>query len=928
MSCLSMMVYCSNCSYNIVLYDSTKTWIVDSKSVKRNKNWQELKFHINTTQKIHILANTSNWLSLNNFRVSDCQENEFRGFFINGSDSCMSLNPNAHQKAEYCVSNIKHTCNDINQFRFSNYTVKEQIIVKCPPSLNCHRCIYQNECLECNYGYLGYTCGQQVNFTIDYKSITISRLINTTVTFKIVHGKNLKRSAYGNKKFTFDNLQPGLTYNISMFATTYDNGPYISLRTKCDKINRQNFTYNTTSDGKMQVFYSYDNNKSCPNNFRVLYGNQTKVTQNFDKLIFDLNFSVNQLIILENDNEYIVHLNYVKKSMETEQTVIKKMPKTTKTTESSGLIVSIVLSIVFSVAIIILIIWYLKCRKKLHNANDEQVEMNLYNIALLQSDNENIHQFDKEFEEIPSINKLMPRQIGILQHNKCKNRYNNIIPYDSTRVSLSTGEDENDYINANYITGYKGEKSYIATQCPKAITINDFWMMIWQQNVSIIVCLAKFSEGKNKMAQYWSEPIAGYFRYIKVELVRTEWRIGYCLRIFKLTENETTKTVQQFQYTSWPDHEIPLQPISLMHFIRKVQKADKTKWPIVVHCSAGIGRTGTFIMCDNMMRLGGDVKQYLKIIRDYRQSMVANVMQYRLVYFIMSESMEGRQTAISKEDFTMNSVSIQRIEDDLAYTADRMYINELVATPINDTIPVTNFKGDLEKLTINAKYVHGIEYKNQYICTRQPNKKDFTIFWSLVLMRKTKLIISLNRNEVNNSFWPKKNGLLDNMPHTSIKVKFGAVQNYSAFNVYELRILLGGKILQDKAHKVTLIDFHSWENVFIMPEIENFYNLYKYYRTFDVDQCILCCSDGENGCGIFMASDMILKKLEQESMVDVCWAVRSVGKFKKNLIKNKDQFMFLYNIALYMLKMDKEIYENISQQSTTYENIFTKSIDF
>jgi len=203
--------------------------------------------------------------------------------------------------------------------------------------------------------------------------------------------------------------------------------------------------------------------------------------------------------------------------------------------------------------------------------------------------------------------------------NKQKNRYKNILPFDHTRVILRDIDPDTpgaDYINANYIN-YESEecpgiaskpfKQYIATQGCVQNTREDFWKMVWQENSRLIVNTTKEVErGKTKCARYWPElEKTEEFGKFVVTNTREETSKDYTLRQFLVSNKQESDTEERkilhFHFLGWPDHGTPEDPGSVLNFLHDVnskQESFDTAGPIIVHCSAGIGRTGTFIVID------------------------------------------------------------------------------------------------------------------------------------------------------------------------------------------------------------------------------------------------------------------------------------------------------------------------------------------
>ncbi|XP_077978607.1 receptor-type tyrosine-protein phosphatase-like N [Glandiceps talaboti] len=226
--------------------------------------------------------------------------------------------------------------------------------------------------------------------------------------------------------------------------------------------------------------------------------------------------------------------------------------------------------------------------------------------------------------------------------NAKKNRYPDILPYDHSRVVLndSTNAAGSDYINANTITDHDPRSpAYIATQGPLQNTVADFWQMVWEQGCMVLVNLTQNSEnGKTMCHPYWPDEGSQLYHIYEVHLVSEHiWCDDYLVRSFYLKNLQTneTRTVTQFHYLTWPDMGVPGSPKALLEFRRKVNKSFRGRaCPIVVHCSDGCGRTGTYCLTDmvlNRMTKGAkeiDIAATLEHIRDQRMQMVKTREQF------------------------------------------------------------------------------------------------------------------------------------------------------------------------------------------------------------------------------------------------------------------------------------------------------------
>uniref|UniRef100_A0A2K6GVR9 Protein tyrosine phosphatase receptor type O n=1 Tax=Propithecus coquereli TaxID=379532 RepID=A0A2K6GVR9_PROCO len=254
------------------------------------------------------------------------------------------------------------------------------------------------------------------------------------------------------------------------------------------------------------------------------------------------------------------------------------------------------------------------------------------------------YKFSLQFEELKLIGLDIPHFAADLPLNRCKNRYTNILPYDFSRVRLvSMNEEEGaDYINANYIPGYNSPQEYIATQGPLPETRNDFWKMVLQQKSHIIVMLTQCNEKRRvKCDHYWpftEEPIA--YGDITVEMISEEEQDDWACRHFRINYADEMQDVMHFNYTAWPDHGVPTANAaeSILQFVYMVrQQATKSKGPMIIHCSAGVGRTGTFIALDRLLQHIRD-HEFVDILglvsemRSYRMSMVQTEEQYIFIH--------------------------------------------------------------------------------------------------------------------------------------------------------------------------------------------------------------------------------------------------------------------------------------------------------
>ncbi|XP_056138330.1 receptor-type tyrosine-protein phosphatase beta-like [Lampris incognitus] len=284
-------------------------------------------------------------------------------------------------------------------------------------------------------------------------------------------------------------------------------------------------------------------------------------------------------------------------------------------------------------------------------------------FAKLQADSNYL--LSEEYEDLKDVGRNQPLDTALLPENRGKNRYNNILPYDSTRVKLSCVDDDpcSDYINASYIPGNNFRREYIATQGPLPGTKDDFWKMVWEQNVHNIVMVTQCVEkGRVKCDHYWPfdhDPL--YYGDLIVQMLSESVLPEWTIREFKICSEEQlsySRVVRQFHYTVWPDHGVPETTQSLIQFVRTVRDyINRTpgSGPTVAHCSAGVGRTGTFITLDRVLQQM-DTKDTVDIygavfdLRLHRSHMVQTECQYAYLHQCVRDVLRARKLHNEQEN--------------------------------------------------------------------------------------------------------------------------------------------------------------------------------------------------------------------------------------------------------------------------------------
>ncbi|XP_017888452.1 tyrosine-protein phosphatase 10D isoform X1 [Ceratina calcarata] len=260
--------------------------------------------------------------------------------------------------------------------------------------------------------------------------------------------------------------------------------------------------------------------------------------------------------------------------------------------------------------------------------------------------------FSEEFEELKHVGRDQPCTAADLPCNRPKNRFTNILPYDHSRFKLQPVDDEegSDYINANYVPGHNSPREFIVTQGPLHSTRDDFWRMVWESNSRAIVMLTRCIEkGREKCDHYWpmdTHPV--YYGDICVTILNETHYPDWSITEFMLCRGDVKRVIQHFHFTTWPDFGVPSPPQTLARFVRAFrERVRPDQRPIVVHCSAGVGRSGTFITLDRILQQIL-VSKYVDIfgivwaMRKERVWMVQTEQQYICIHQCLLAVLEGQ----------------------------------------------------------------------------------------------------------------------------------------------------------------------------------------------------------------------------------------------------------------------------------------------
>uniref|UniRef100_A0A8C3AVG1 Receptor-type tyrosine-protein phosphatase C n=1 Tax=Cyclopterus lumpus TaxID=8103 RepID=A0A8C3AVG1_CYCLU len=565
--------------------------------------------------------------------------------------------------------------------------------------------------------------------------------------------------------------------------------------------------------------------------------------------------------------------------------------------------------------------------------------------------------FLAEFQSIPRIFSRYSVKEAKKSCNVSKNRYVDILPYDYNRVQLTTGNGEAgcEYINASSIDGYKESKKYIAAQGPKDETVSDFWRMVWEQQSSIIVMVTRCEEGNRiKCAQYWPSPEreTEIFEEFIVKLNSEDHCPDYTIRHLSLTnkrEKNSEREVTHIQFMSWPDHGVPGEPHLLLKLRRRVNAFKNFfSGPIVVHCSAGVGRTGTYIGIDAMMEgleAEGRVDIYGYIVRLRRQRclMVQVEAQYILIHQALLEHNQFGETEITVSELHSTLSTLKQrnsgneptlMEDEferlpiyknwrtfntgiteenkkknrsstvIPYDYNRVLL-KLDEGRSHDSDPSEEDEEDSSDeeneestMYINASHIDGYWGPCTFLAAQTPLPDTMADFWSMVYQKRASTIVMLSDcsegdKESDCVYWGK-----DKKTFGDFEVELASTDTSPTF-ISRNMLIRHVKVTQHRPVKqFQLLKWASGELpekaqdlTDMIKDIKHSCGGSKSEKSLPI---VVHCSDGSSRSGIFCALWNLLDSAETEKLVDVFQVVKTLRKERQGMLSNPEQYQFLY----------------------------------
>uniref|UniRef100_A0A8C3KGS4 protein-tyrosine-phosphatase n=1 Tax=Calidris pygmaea TaxID=425635 RepID=A0A8C3KGS4_9CHAR len=539
--------------------------------------------------------------------------------------------------------------------------------------------------------------------------------------------------------------------------------------------------------------------------------------------------------------------------------------------------------------------------------------------------------------------------------NRTKNRYGNIIAYDHSRVILQPVEDDpsSDYINANYIdvSGLHILPGIFLTG-PVHETVYDFWRMIWQEQSACVVMVTNLVEVGRvsflfcfsfnvKCYKYWPDDTEVYGDF-KVTCIEMEPLAEYVVRTFTLGRRgyNEIREVKQFHFTGWPDHGVPYNATGLLSFIRRVKLSNPpSAGPIVVHCSAGAGRTGCYIVIDIMLDMAEregvvDIYNCVKALRSRRINMVQTEEQYIFIHDAILEACLCGETAIPvcefkaayfdmiridsqtnsshlKDEFqTLNSVTPRLQAEDCSIAClprnhDKNRFMDML--PPDRCLPfLITIDGESSNY-INAALMDSYRQPAAFIVTQHPLPNTVKDFWRLVYDYGCTSLVMLNEVDLAQGcpqYWPEE-GILRYGPIQvecmSCSMDCDVINRI--FRICNLTRPQEGYLM------VQQFQYLGWASHRDVPASKrSFLKLILQVEKWQ-EECeegegrtIIHCLNGGGRSGMFCAIGIVVETVKRQNVVDVFHAVKTLRNSKPNMVETPEQYRFCYDVALEYLE--------------------------
>ncbi|XP_036365020.1 uncharacterized protein LOC115219456 isoform X3 [Octopus sinensis] len=531
-----------------------------------------------------------------------------------------------------------------------------------------------------------------------------------------------------------------------------------------------------------------------------------------------------------------------------------------------------------------------------------------------------VEPFNDEFLRLPKTLPL-PYTEATKPENTKKNRYKTILPYDHSRVRLQPDEiSSSDYINANFISNQR----YIACQGPTQNTVTDFWRMVWQLKCNTIVMLTDIVEnGKMKCIQYWpDEESIESFGTIKVTHINTRSHATYIHRSFTISksgghQNERW-TIDHFFFSKWPDHGIPQYTEDILEFRNTVRFREGTTSSLVVHCSAGVGRTGTYICIDILLNemLSGeaiDVLACVTKLREERMHMVQKRIQLEFIYDVLVENILTGDYDIDVNNIPREFSRITETDHSTRVSIlEHQFQDVIKQVEVRDTNLALKEGGEYANLNMSGVFIDGSSCEKEFLLTKSPKRNGALEFLMCMRKRGYLNIVAFDSSEETPTYLPRT---------LNETVKIGPYL-LELINVEDKDVCIHSvlKVECDNKSRIEEFEINHFQvtiwadgNYPSSAEILKLSDILSAHQNEQFNKKIAVhCSDKFHKSGLLCIIHILKDAITSQSVINIVRLVRLIKKIEPNIIPDCESYAFIWKVAEY-IQNESSLYSNFVQ---------------
>uniref|UniRef100_A0A158P806 protein-tyrosine-phosphatase n=1 Tax=Angiostrongylus cantonensis TaxID=6313 RepID=A0A158P806_ANGCA len=594
--------------------------------------------------------------------------------------------------------------------------------------------------------------------------------------------------------------------------------------------------------------------------------------------------------------------------------------------------------------------------------------------------------FAQEYEALPHYK--LDAVASAKKENANKNRYNDIRAFDATRVKLRVlnGDENSDYINANFVKGWDDRKIFIAAQAPLDCTITDFWRMIWEQDCRLIVMVANlFEKNRQQCTKYWPDDQHTRYGDLLVTPQESSYFADYAVRCFDVepvsdrynrmspagrsdigsiesspgSEYANVPSVRHsnghaetsfYHFTNWNDYKAPECSTGLLRFLNRLRALPEfNDYPVIIHCSAGVGRTGTFIAIDSMLDQCAaqgkvDIFAYVAGLRKQRNLMVQSQEQYVFIYKALAEWHLFGYTDMDVEQLKEHYQAlidpgirfVNKLERTLEHPAKCSFAakeDNVMKNRFDSAVPYDRNRvvlrasiGYADTTYINASSVKGYFYP--YVLAQDPVSENTVFdFWRMISELNVTTLVMLSNEEdwiPSEKYWPSvlhSTSVYERPPY-HVAVQLTGEEYFPYFITrklsYRMKVvvdstyyrmasnsLLNSKFQEDTAaQNVMQFAFTAWPSSCIVPtSSEPLLSLVgrvleRQSGLPDSGPIVLHCRNGSSETGVYCCISLLLERLKAEQRVDVFQTVKGLQNQRPLMFTKLEHYAFCYQAVI------------------------------